>query len=206
MKKAMFALLTLAMAAVLVGMSDYVGDAEANAEVDEQSAYSFFDDTSGNFFGTVVMNGHDSTSPPDGLNGRSGLLRVTNSRFRYFETNIDVTIDFTNPQGDCPDGEIQLFPAGEIILSTRRGNGALFLKIDEDQSLCSGDSPEVLTATIGVFDAITQQVLSGKGLYSDVSGTATFLLPSDAQLRSGPVAGEPVVVYVHDGSFQIDFD
>lgn len=161
-------------------------------------------DDSGNFFGSVFQNGIDADG--DGLNGRSGTLRVRDSVFKYADVNIDVTINFANPQGNCPAGEIELFPSGEISLSTWSGDGALFLQIDPTKTICSGARPEVVHLNIGVFDAQTQQVLPGKGTFANASGTARFYLPSDAQLRSGPVIGEPQVVYVHDGSFEIDYD
>jgi hypothetical protein len=168
------------------------------------ATYSGPSDSEGDFNGTVFMNGHDSDG--DGLNGRSGLLRVRHSKWRFMEINIDVTINFANPQGECPAGQTQLFPSGEIVLSDYSGDDALFLKIDEDTVACDGDSPEVITATIGVYDAISGNVLSGRGDYDNVSGDMVLTLPSDAVLRSGPAFGEPVMVHVYDASFVIDYD
>lgn len=154
-----------------------------------------FDFNSGDFHGTVFRNGIDSDG--DGLNGRSGLLRVNNSKWRFIEPHVDSTIDFDDPFFNCPIGAPRLYVTGTFVLSNWRGD-SIFAKID-NQDYCLDGSTESVTVT----------VVGGTGSFEGQTGTGSLSLPDDRVLDYELIDGLwpfPTVVFVNNGHFELDLD
>lgn len=158
-------------------------------------AFLDFTHTSGDFHGTVFRNGIDSDG--DNLNGRSGLLRVTNSKWRFLEAHVDSTIDFEDPFQGCDPGVPRLFVTGTVVFTNWWGD-SVHAKID-DQNYCLDGSTETVTAT----------VIGGTGDFEGQTGSGTLSLPDDRVLDIELVDGIwpfPTVVFVNDGHFELVLD
>lgn len=146
---------------------------------------------SGSLNGMVFQNHIDTDG--DGFNGRSGKLDVHGSEFTSAFTHIDTTIDFSNPQGGCDPGELEIIPSGVVVFASSNGKSAVFAQINSAIPLCFGV----------VAEEVHLIIVGGRGDYAGATGTGTVLLPDDTVFAIDPLSGVPLIAYAHDGSFEL---
>ena len=90
-----------------------------------------------------------------------------------------------NPKGTCPAGAFELEVHGEVYWNTRGGD-RITAAFRPDEPLCF---------TPGQTEAITLDIIGGRGLYADASGTIDVVLDDQVRLVDPASAiGLPAVV------------